>query len=305
MADIPSIIIPSCNAGRQFAGLLESLRGQTTRCEIIVIDSSSSDDTVAIAGDHGARTIVIDRKDFDHGGTRNLGVRISSGDPLIFLTQDVLPIDERVIEKLLGPLQSPDVTLCYGRQTARPGVNPVERFARSFNYPEGAFVRRMEDIRPLGVRAFFCSNVCSAARRPEFEAVGGFPEGIIMNEDMVLAAKMLRAGYGVAYEPRAMVYHSHNYSLGDQFKRYFDIGVALKQSGLAAGVKGAEGEGLRYLREQTAYLAKEREWGWIFYAFAESLVKYSGFRLGFLENLIPHHLKVLLSMNAGFWARRS
>ena len=83
VADIPSIIIPSCNAGRQFAGLLESLRGQTTRCEIIVIDSSSSDDTVAIAGDHGARTIVIDRKDFDHGGTRNLGVRISSGDPLM------------------------------------------------------------------------------------------------------------------------------------------------------------------------------------------------------------------------------
>ena len=282
-----------------------ALRCQTVPCEIIVIDSSSSDETAEVARAHRAKIIVIDRKNFDHGGTRNLGVRSSAGNPIIFMTQDVMPADERVVENLVESLELRDVALCYGRQKARPDANPVETFARRFNYPEQGFVRSQDDTASFGLRTFFCSNVCSAVKRREFEAVGGFPERIIMNEDMLLAAKMLRAGYKVVYEPSAVVYHSHNYSLLEQFKRYFDIGAVLKQSGLAAAAGRAEGEGMRYLREQMAYLVREKEWLWLPYALAQALVKYSGFRLGFLENLMPRHLKVYLSMNAGFWVRRS
>lgn len=303
MADNISIIIPTLNAGDLIKSLTTALRLQSVVCEIIVLDSSSDDGTAEIAGNEGAKVITIDRSSFDHGGTRNLGVEKASGDIVIFLTQDVYPADSGLVQNLIRPLRHPDVPLSYGKQAAWKEANPLEKFARHFNYPERAFVRSKEDIRPLGIRAFFCSNACSAVRRREFEVVGGFPERIIMNEDMVLASKMLRSGYRIAYEPSAMVYHSHSYSLADQFRRYFDIGAALKQSGLAAGVDGAEGEGLRYLREQAAYLAREKKWGWIPYALAEGIVKYSGFRLGFLENIMPDYLKVRLSMNAGFWRR--
>lgn len=299
MADSPSIIIPTWNAGGQFSELLGALIGQTVPCEIIVIDSSSSDDTAEVARAYGARIILIDGKDFDHGGTRNLGVRSSAGDPIIFMTQDVMPVDEKVVENLIGALELPGVALCYGRQEARPDANPVEMFARRFNYPEKGFVRSEDDTASFGLRTFFCSNVCSAVKRREFESVGGFPEGIIMNEDMLLAARMLGAGYRVAYEPSAVVYHSHNYSLWQQFKRYFDIGSVLKRSGLAAAAGRAEGEGMRYLREQMAYLVREKEWLWVPYAFAQALAKYSGFRLGFLEKMMPDALKVRLSMHAG------
>jgi rhamnosyltransferase len=303
VADIVSVIIPTRNAGRHFPELLESLKLQTVPCDVTVIDSSSSDGTAAVARAHGARTILIDRKDFDHGGTRNLGARSSSGDPLIFMTQDVLPANERVVENLLRPLQAADVALCYGRQTASEDAAPLERFARAFNYPEKAGIKGRDDISSAGIRTFFFSNACSAARRKEFEDAGGFPEKTIMNEDMLLASVLILKGYKVAYEPSAIVYHSHCYSLNEQFERYFDIGVALGRNRWMLDMVPPSGEGMRFLREQTAFLFREKKWSWIPYGYLEAALKYLAFRLGLSEDRIPRRLKVRLSRNKDFWKK--
>jgi GT2 family glycosyltransferase len=304
VTDIVSIIIPTWNAGKRFSELLEALKLQTVPCEIIIIDSNSSDDTVAAAKAHGARTILINKKDFDHGGTRNLGVRSSAGDPVIFMTQDVLPANERVVENLVRPLQDADIALSYGRQTAREDAAPLERFARAFNYPENAEVKGKDHIRSVGIKTFFFSNACSAARRKEFEEIGGFPEKTIMNEDMLLASKLILKGYKVAYEPSAVVYHSHHYSLGEQFERYFDIGVALGRNRWMLDLVPPSGEGIRFLREQTVFLLREKKWAWIPYGYLEAALKYLAFRLGLSEDRIPMALKIRLSRNKDFWKRR-
>lgn len=301
MADIVSVIIPTWNAGTGFRQLLEALKLQTVPCEITIIDSSSSDDTVAVARACGARVVLIDKKDFDHGGTRNLGVRSSAGDPVIFMTQDVLPADEHVIENLLRPLEAAGVVLSYGRQKAREDAPPLERFARTFNYPEKPEIKGINHVRSMGIRTFFFSNACSAARRKEFEESGGFPEKTIMNEDMLLASKMILKGYKVAYEPSAVVYHSHRYSLNEQFERYFDIGVALGRNEWMLALAPPSGEGMRFLREQTLYLARERKWAWIPYGYLEAALKYVAFRLGLHEGRIPGRLKARLSRNKDFW----
>jgi rhamnosyltransferase len=298
-----SIIIPTYNAGDQIRALLLALKSQTIACEIIVVDSSSTDGTAEKAKQGGARVIRIEKADFDHGATRNRAVRSAGGEILLFLTQDAFPVNEHLVANLTGPLRHRDIPLSYGRQTAGPGAGPLEIFARRFNYPEEATVKAADDEVRLGIKTFFCSNVCSAVRRLEFEEVGGFPEKIIMNEDMALAAKIIRAGYRVAYEPSAVVRHFHDYSLAQQFRRYFDIGVALNQAGLGTGANRAEGQGLKYLQKQTIYLLREKEWLWIPYGFVEALVKYCAFRLGLREKRLPDRLKVRLSMHQDFWRR--
>jgi rhamnosyltransferase len=83
-----SVIIPTLNAEEQIHGLLISLKNQSVPCEIILIDSSSSDLTVRTADSLGAKSIIIRREDFDHGRTRNLGASHAAGDIMVFLTQD-------------------------------------------------------------------------------------------------------------------------------------------------------------------------------------------------------------------------
>lgn len=300
-----SVIIPTLNAEASIEGLVRSLNKQSIPCEVIVIDSSSSDNTVWIAGSLGAKVVVIDRRDFDHGGTRNLAARISLGDILLFLTHDALPADEYLIENLIRPLKDEDIALSYARQIPYDSAMPTEYFARTFNYPAStsinrALIKGRDDIQHLGIKTFFCSNVCSAVKANAFREVGGFPERAIMNEDMILAARLVTKGYKIAYEPSAAVYHSHNYSIFQQFKRYFDIGVSLNREQWILEFARPEEEGYRYLVEEMGYLWRNRKI-WIPYAIVEAIAKYLGYRLGLMENIIPLKLKMLFSMHRYFW----
>jgi len=297
-----SLIVPTFNAEKYIQNLLNKINDQTIKPdEILLIDSSSEDNTRRIAESLGTRVISIDRKNFDHGGTRNFAVKASSGEIAIFFTQDAIPANEYLIENLIKPLQDKKLALCYGRQIANKDSTPLERFARTFNYPVKPLIKGEKDIKLLGIKTFFCSNVCSAIRKKEFYEVGGFPENVIMNEDMVFAAKLIMKGYKVAYEPSAIVYHSHNYSLLNQFKRYFDIGVSLNRYRLIPDIVRAEGEGYKYLMEEIKFLLKENNACWIPYVFVETAAKYAGFRLGLAEEKLPTAFKKKISMHKYFW----
>lgn len=299
-----SIIIPTLNAGHYLPSLLRSLRKQTIPCEIIVIDSSSEDNTKKIAESFGAKVIEIKRMDFDHGGTRNLAVNISSGDIVIFLTQDATPYNKFLIENLIRPLNDPLITASFGRHIPRGDAKPIEKFTRIFNYPDTSFVKNMESLEMMGIRTFFFSNVCSAIKKKEFREVGGFPEKVILNEDMVLAAKLIMKGYKVAYEPSAMVYHSHNPSLLKQFKRYFEIGVSLNRNRWITELVNAEGEGYEYLKARIRFLLKEKKARWIPYACIEAALRYTGYRLGLAEEKLPMALKKRISTHKNFWNQK-
>ncbi len=296
-----SVIIPTLNAEGSINRLFNSLRSQTVSIEIIVIDSLSSDNTVKTANSFGAKTIIIKREDFDHGSTRNLAVTHSSGDTIVFLTQDALPEDKYFIENLIKPLEKAGIAAAYGRQIPRIDARPTEKFARFFNYPETPLVKDSGNLCELGIKTFFFSNVSSAIRKKEFEESGGFAENLIMNEDMLFAARLIFRGYKIAYVPEARVIHSHNYSLKQQFKRYFDIGVFLKKNSRELKYAKADNAGAEFLKAEFRYLFKNKAYMWLPYSIGEGISMYAGYHLGMKHTLLPNVLRKRISMHSSYW----
>ncbi len=275
-----SVVIPTLNAGVYLEALLTRLEEQTVSPEVLVIDSSSTDGSLSIARSHNVRTISIKPADFNHGATRNLAVREASGDVIVFLTQDALPEDDRCIENLVKPLDDPQIAASYGRQVPRDSAYPTERFARGFNYPDTPLLKSKASVSDLGIKAFFFSNACSAVRRREFEGAGGFPDDVIMFEDMLFAARLLEKGYKILYTPEARVIHSHNLSLGQQFRRYYDAGASFKSHPWFLGLSGSGKEGVKFLMEELRYLAGDGKYHWVPYAIVEAAFKFCGYRMG-------------------------
>ena len=225
-----SVIIPTLNAGKQLTELLESLKAQSVKPdEILVVDSQSQDDTCARAKAAGARVLSILRKDFDHGATRDMALRESCGDVAVFMTQDALPVDKDFIHNLTQPLEEEAVAAVGGRQVAYPDARPFEKAVRARNYPDAERVWSAADIERLGVRAFLISDVCAAYRRTAYLAVGGFDHPILTNEDMLMAERLLHAGHKLAYTGRAQVYHSHRFTLKQEYARNYIIGRTMKR----------------------------------------------------------------------------
>ncbi|MBS1233019.1 MAG: glycosyl transferase, family 2 [Nitrospirae bacterium] len=276
-----SVVIPTLNAGRLIGQLLSSLLSQDMKpLEIIVIDSSSEDNTVDIARELGVNTMVIPRTTFNHGGTRNQAALTAAGDILVFMTQDAIPLNGSLLRELTAPLQEHDIAASYARQIPRPDAPLLEIFMRQFNYPEEGAVKSMHDLKQLGIKTFFSSNVCSSMKKELFMKVGMFPETVRANEDMVITAKYIISGYKVAYVPEAMVIHSHNYSLFRQYLRYYNIGSSIRGNKWILDYAHAEGEGLKFFREQVQFVVKKHKFHLIPYIFFESIAKFLGFRLG-------------------------
>ncbi len=131
------------------------------------------------------------KEEFDHGGTRDRGVRMSTADLVVCMTQDAMPADETLIEELVKPFDDPEVWAAYARQLPNEDCREVEKYTRSFNYPEQSMVKTKEDLDRLGIKTFFCSNVCAAWRREKYLELGGFVKHTIFNEDMILAGTRL------------------------------------------------------------------------------------------------------------------
>lgn len=296
-----TVIIPTRNAEGHIRKLLDSLKRQSVPSETIVIDSSSSDSTVSIAESLGAKTKIIVRGLFGHGRTRNLGVRLAAGGIIVFLTQDALPADKHFLENLIKPLEAPEIAAAYGRHIPKADAKPTEKFSRFFNYPDAPLIKDNNAFSRLGIKTFFFSNVCSAIRRKEFEELGGFFENLIMNEDMLFAGRLIKSGYKIAYVPEARVIHSHNYSLGQQFRRYFDIGVFLRENLEMLNYADPNNVGSRFLKEEFRYLMKNGYYRWCPYLAGEAVSKFIGYKLGRHYNALPLSIRRRISMHSNYW----
>lgn len=299
-----SVIIPTLNAHPHADQIMARLAKQTaTPAEIIVIDSQSSDGTAEAFRRAGARVEIVERASFHHATTRNAGAVIASGDVLVFMTQDALPANEFCLERLVAPLIDGQTAASFARQLPRPDASPLERIARETNYPEQSRLTREADIALLGVRAFFFSNSFSAIQRDAFFELGGFPVYTIMNEDMVFAARTLRAGHAISYSADALVEHSHRYTLPQTFRRYFDVGVVFTQAQAELETPSLNGEGSRYVGKLLTRLVREGNYHWIPVAIAESTAKFAGLTLGRCYHRLPLSWTKRLSMHPNYWQR--
>jgi rhamnosyltransferase len=299
-----SLIIPTRNASSHLDRLLPALRMQTLQPdEMLVVDSASSDDTVARFRKFGARVEVIDAKDFNHGGTRRWASEQVGGEALIVMTQDAIPAAPETFARLIEELQlDPLNGVAYGRQLPHPGAGVLGAQSRHFNYPAQSRSKTLADAPVLGIKTCFSSDSFCVYRRSTLEAVGGFPADVIGSEDAYVAARMLLQGFNVRYAATAEVYHSHDYRLMDEFHRYFDIGVFYGRAPWIRQAFGdAGGEGKRYVLAEFAAL---REAGALHRApevVVRSAFKLLGYRLGHLERYLPKSLKQRLGMFSTYW----
>lgn len=298
-----SVIIPTLNGARWLERIFARLREQSRKpAEILVIDSGSGDETLTIARASGAKILTIMAADFDHGGTRSLAAREAQGQVLVFLTQDAVPADSRSLEKLVAPLVDDRVVASYGRQLPHADATATARHLRLFNYPEESSLRCWEDRGRYGFKTAFISNSFAAYRKDKLAEVGFFPEGLLFGEDTFTLAKLLRRGYCVAYAADARVHHSHNYSLRQEFQRYFDIGVAhIRHRELIASFGTPSAAGRQYVRSELSYLWRQGYFFLLPVSLLRSGVKYVAYQLGRRYRHLPRWLAVRWSMNKRWW----
>lgn len=296
-----AVCVPTLNAGALWPEWLARFRAAFGDTPLLVVDSSSSDSTPELARQAGAEVVSIERCEFDHGATRDWALRYCEEDIVVFLTQDALPVNTASHLALRKAFDQPGVAAAFGRQLPHHNATPISAHTRLFNYPPTSRVVDASDIPQLGIKAAFLSNSFTAYRRQALLDVGGFPHGTILSEDMIAGARLLQAGWQLAYCADAQVLHSHNYSFREEFRRYFDIGVLhQRERWLVEWLGRAEGEGARFVRSEIGYLLRRAYWR-LPEAALRTLIKYAGYRLGQQEARLPLGVKRRCSMNVRFW----
>lgn len=295
-------IIPTYNGRQDIVRLLDSLDKQSAQFDLLVVDSSSRDGTRELALSRVKNVVTIPSSEFNHGSTRQMMVNRNPGyDYYIFLTQDAYLEDTYAIDHLIASFADKKVGAVCGRQLPHLDANPLAQHARFFNYPDILQIRSLSDAPALGLKTAFVSNSFTAYRGLALREVGGFPGHVILSEDMTVAAKMLLAGWKIAYAGDARCRHSHNYTLAEEFRRYFDLGVFHgREAWIRQTFGGAGGEGMRYAKSELGFLGLARLYLWPT-AILRNACKLLAYKLGQNEHLIPLGLKKRLSMHKGYW----
>jgi len=296
-----TVIIPTLNAQLELPKLLKKIP-TNENVEVIIIDSSSDDETIKIAKDFGAKVITVKREEFNHGGTRNIAAQKANGDTLIFLTQDALLQDEESIASLIKVFEDPEIAIAYGRQVPHNHAKVFGRLARKFNYPNTSIVKSLSDKENYGIKTVFTSNSFAAYRKDVFLAFDGFPRNVILGEDMYFGAKVILNGYKIAYVAEAVVLHSHDYSVKEEFQRNFDIGVFhQREKWILENFSSPEGEGIKFVLSEWRYLKKIKKVHLIPLSFVRNASKFLGYKLGRNHKKLPQRLVKRISMYKSFW----
>lgn len=304
------VIVPAYKPDRKLIELIKRVEQQTVAVGQIIIMNTEQKyfdrlmyGTSFLKDYHNITVKHISKREFDHGKTRNEGVKRSEADFFVMMTQDAVPENEHMLEELLKPLQDAKVAAAYARQLALPESGPIERFTRNFNYPDKSLLKTKEDVEKLGIKTFFCSNVCAAYNRKIFDELGGFCKHTIFNEDMVYAAKAIEAGYGIAYAAKARVLHAHDYTNRQQFHRNFDLGVSQADHPEVFARYPSEAEGKRLVKDTITYLKQQGERRLIPHLICQSGFKYVGYLLGKHYRKLPSGMVLSCSASKDYWAQ--
>ena len=301
------IIIPVYKPKKELFTLLHMLERQTLPVQnIILMNTEEKYFTQLVYGKRfteqyrNVKVYHLSKREFDHGGTRRRGVMKSNADIFVMMTQDAMPADERLLEELVSHLKD-SVAVAYARQLPAPDCSETEKTARSFNYPPQSRIKTAGDLPQLGIKTYFCSNVCAAYRRDVYEKLGGFVSHAIFNEDMIYAAKAVQAGYGIAYEAGARVIHSHNYTCLQQLRRNFDLGVSQAEHPEVFEGVPSESEGKEMVKETTKQLCRKRMMWKIPGFYVQCVCRYTGYLLGRNYKKLPAKWVLGLTMNKEYW----
>ena len=216
-----SVVIRTLNEERYLEELLSAIQSQVlvnVRCEVIIIDSGSTDRTLEIAREFSCRITNIDKQDFTFGRSLNWGSHFAQGDHFVYVSGHCVPASESWLENLVAPLLEGVSGYSYGRQLGRDTTKFSERLLFEKYFPE------FSDIPQEG---FFCNNANSALSRDVWETFK-FDENVTGLEDMELAKRYVESGGAVAYVAEAPVFHIHDETWAQTKRRYERESVALR-----------------------------------------------------------------------------
>lgn len=299
------LYIPTLNAGSKWREALLAINNQTLKpAKKIIIDSGSTDETLDPTLIADFEVIHIDKRNFDHGGTRQMAInKFPDADIYIFLTQDAILADNDSLKNLVKAFDNPSVGVAYGRQLPHKGAKALEAHPRLFNYPTHPQLRSLANVQQYGIKTISCSNSFAAYRKEAFLEAGGFPSGTILGEDVIAAGNILLNNWQLAYISEAAAYHSHDYTIKEEFKRYFDIGVFHATNRWIFDRFGhAESEGLKYAKSELIYVTKHNV-SQLPKAFFSIIAKWFGYRIGLHCNRLPTSLSKRFSMHKAYWLK--
>ena len=175
---VVDVIVPTYKPDDTFVLLIKRLLKQSYPIhEIHVIDTETGVFPKEITTlSEKIRISKIKPEEFDHGGTRHKGAIESHAEIVVYMTQDAIPANEYVIEELVHPFADEKIAATYGRQLPNADCRIIERYTRAFNYPEESKVKSIADLETMGIKTYFCSDVCAAYRKSVYESLGGFEE---------------------------------------------------------------------------------------------------------------------------------
>lgn len=233
-----SVIILTKDEEKYIGSALEMVFKQEVEggYEVIVIDSGSQDSTLKIVRNYPVKIVNIKPDEFGHSKTRNLGVKLSKGIYVVFLTADAIPANNTWLRGLILPFKSnAEIAGVYSRQIPRSNCYPSE--ARDIS-AGAALVPKTKSINPGAVnqvgyfskniwKLIIFSNISSAYRRDLLEKYP-FKEDVLAVEDQEWACRLIENGYSIYYEPASCVCHSHNDTLKKLYNRHYRYGLSFK-----------------------------------------------------------------------------
>ncbi len=303
------VIIPTYKPDIALFRLIDDLEKQSLRPSKIIIMNTEKKYWDALMDSSRENpmekydNIVVEhvtKKEFDHGETRNKGVELSDADFFLMMTQDAFPRDKMLISSLAKVLDR-DVAAAYARQYPKTDCNLAERYSRKFNYPNEPMKKTQDDIKKLGIKTYFCSNVCAMYRRDVFKTIGGFTHKTIFNEDMVYAGNACQRGYAICYVPEAGVIHSHNYTCMQQFYRNFDLGVSQTEHPEIFEAVSSESEGKKMVRQTISHFKHIGKAHLIPHYVVMCGFRLIGYKLGRNYKKLPRPFVLACTMNKEYW----
>ena len=308
MYDI-DVIIPTYKPDKELFTLLDRLNEQTLAPSRIILMNTEKQELEKLISDEelvsrypNVTVFHISKKEFDHGRTRHEGVLFSDAEFFICMTQDAIPADRNLIEELAKAFDGDEkLAVSYARQIPRPDCSPEELYARKFNYSVTSIRKTQDDVEKLGIKTYFCSNVCAMYRRSIYDKLGGFIRKAIFNEDMVFAGNACQRGYAICYVPEAGVIHSHNYTCAQQFHRNFDLGVSQADHPEIFGGIKSESEGKKMVKQTIQHFRQLGKTYLVPHYVMMCGFRLVGYKLGKNYKKLPMGLRRAFSMNKAYW----
>lgn len=281
-----ALVIPTCNAGFQFEKVAQLISEQSNSLDSLnIIDSASTDETLKIAKKYNFNISEIKKKDFSHSGTRT---RIANElyqqgyKYMVLMTQDVF-LQENALKNIINfILKSDKLGVVRGKQEVDLSKgNLMEYFTREKNYPNHSFIYTNKDKERKGIDVIYTSDAFAIYNLHALNKVGYFGETTEVSEDMFAAHKLVEAGYEIGYCSNAKVYHTHNYTLKQEFNRYVPIGRFYKDNDSWLRKYGkTESKGVKLVVKEVQFLIEKKASILIPYSILKNVLKYAGFQIG-------------------------